>query len=210
MKTLKSEATASPRSFYSHFKSYVLDNPLANHGPVSAPRSSGTTMKLILLALVLFARAPGGQACTCPTSTFEQQYARARTVVQALLVRETKLSTPAPEPCSSPGPCVMSLDDRPVVYLLQVLRIFKGCGPANLLFFAKSNLGPGFCGLSLQEGKEYMLNLGRAKRPRPGVDVKTFNVSSCQGNRLFEKLAPAKVRFLEKMSKEPVNQCSTR
>lgn len=145
------------------------------------------------------------QGCSCFPGTFEDFYAGSQTVVEAKVVRVITSPTPKPSPCLT-GPCFITITDQPVMYKLQLLDIFKGCGPQNDLFYANSNLRPGFCGFGLTLGQSYMLNLYR-EMPVPGKDDISFNVNSCQGNRLFSSLSSEEVSFLVQSSSKPENRC---
>lgn len=162
-------------------------------------------LKRILLAGLFANMVVLVQGCTCAAGTFEERYASTHTVVQAKVISVVTSPTPKPSPCLT-FPCLTVIPDQPVMYKLQLLGILKGCGPQNKVFYANSNLRPGFCGFGLARGEIYMLNL-YMELPVPGQDKISFNVNSCQGNMAFSSLSSEEVHFLVQSSSKPENQC---
>lgn len=162
-------------------------------------------VKFVTFLSVLLLLVSNVRGCSCFPANFEEQYNGALTVVKARVVLVKMSPTPKPSPCVT-GSCSISISNQPVVYILQLLQIFKGCGPPFLIFFTESHLRPGYCGFGMKEGEIYMLNLYK-ELPRAGSFLKFFNVNSCQGNRLFSSLTSYQRQFLKSRSKKPENKC---
>lgn len=144
-------------------------------------------------------------ACTCLPDTLEGHYNRADSVVKAEVVDVKVIYSGA---CTSLAEC-QDLGIIPFgtfVYTLRVLDVFKKCGPRSITFFAKSPTQGAACGIGLQKHSIWMLNL--PKPTKSLVHPKIFyNLNICQGNRLFSSLNKSELRWLQKASTLPQNQC---
>lgn len=167
--------------------------------------SSFAMFRLLVLIGIFADIAVLVQGCTCVGGTFEGRYASSPTVVKAQVINIAASPTPKPSPCNT-FPCFGVILDQPIIYTLKVLDILKGCGPENRFFFTETNLRPGFCGFGLSLGETYMLNLDK-ERPVSGHESRSFNVNSCQGNRLFSSLSYDELNFLVESSSKAENQC---
>jgi len=170
---------------------------------------SRVTHQLPLLLLIAVVFLPPTAACDCDASTFRSRYAAATTVVKARVISVTVSPTPTPLPClSARPPCLPPIFlPQSIKYRFQLRAVFKGCAP-DQVFFGRSFEDEALCGILLEEGKVYLLNLGR-ETPDLGGQPDSFSIGLCQGNLLFNTLSRGQKRFLRRSSRKPENQCLT-
>lgn len=162
-----------------------------------------TSQVLILLVLTAVTKA-----CLCPIppggqDLFQYAYQQAGTVVKAKVLSE-EIDAPCPFPpclCVTP-PCPASegLEGRRI-YKLRLLRTFKGTPPPTT-FTAETLIDSVRCGIRLQVGTVYMLNMGGGAEP--------YFLWLCQYSKPWASVSSEERRFLRRCTEPNLSKsCSS-
>lgn len=140
---------------------------------------------------VLYRSSAGPNRCKCRALSFEQQFRNSYVVLKAKVIKFTDDQQHA-----SKGK-VLQYTIRN--YILERMEVFKSVGKApGRLFHAQAFIQSDLCGVKLQVGEQYLLNLSnpstiyKASAWRSGA----FVLSSCQQHQNYNSLSGGQLRFL--------------
>lgn len=135
-----------------------------------------------LFLLVFIGRGTLVDTCDCLDIPYESVYSISKHVVKAIVTRSHKVKGKNP----------------PLYrYKLRTLAVYKGCNPG--IFKARSIIHDGLCGVVLQKGVIYKVNLGKMRRVN--------NFYYCYDTEAWGAVSDNERRFLKQQMRMPENKC---
>lgn len=163
------------------------------------------TFAVSLLGALFFSSQ--GFGCSCIPQTFESGYHHADTVVEAKVLSMARLMPPDCALVDCHKILVWPLIPT-YIYRMELVKIFKGCGPVTKTFIVETPVMSINCGIQMTEGTEHVLHLMHITRMNhKNIPREFYELNICQGHRLKDSLSDSQIIFLQYESKQPQNQC---
>lgn len=137
-------------------------------------------------------------SCSCFPSTFEKRYCSAPVSIRGKILDRFD---------NCPGTCDAIADQGRgrIYYFVEVIRKYKGNALPKYIFLTTAVNGA-LCGINLQVGGIYLLNLGNAQT-NDDFPGSFYSVGLCNFPTLWKSLSKAQRKFVKKNAKGGAGMC---